>query len=103
MIGILETGSRDLLKTMKIETMLEAAFELEKMNELADPRHLDTHVPVRFLPETHLKNGYKIIHVVRNPKDVMVSFFKHAERDKLCGPVGTWDDYFNQFLAGDGE
>ena len=102
-VGILLSGQEQLLTTMKIHTMLEAVFDLDKLDEIPKPRILDSHLPLRFLPKKHMDNNYKLIHVIRNPKDLMVSYYNHACRDPCVGPVGTWDEYFNQFLSGDGK
>lgn len=41
----------------------------------------------------------KYINVYRNPKDVVVSLFHHAQALKYKDAV-RWDDYFEQFMSG---
>ena len=44
----------------------------------------------------------KYINVVRNPKDVAVSFFHHYQRFKMY-PHYEWEEYFELFMKGDVE
>ena len=90
-IGMLLNGSEQLSPSMKENSFFEAVSDIDTMTDLTDPRLLHCHLPIRFLPEKHLKNKKKLIHVIRNPKDVLVSWFHHIQGDKLCGPKGIWD------------
>ncbi|XP_033751449.1 sulfotransferase family cytosolic 1B member 1-like [Pecten maximus] len=87
----------------KVNFMLEA-MNLEDFDNRPSPRFLNTHVTFRHIPKKHVDNGYKIIHVSRNPKDVMVSFYNHAKNDPcaLCTEEdfpGTWNDYIQDMCA----
>ena len=76
-------------------------FESEK-----SPRVFTTHLPFRFLPKRHIENGGKIVHVMRNPKDVYLSMYYHMkEQASTLGGTNldalTWDDFFKIFVTGD--
>jgi sulfotransferase len=48
-----------------------------------------------------LERHCKRVYVVRNPKDVAVSFYHHHRSHKLLGQYqGTWDDFLECFLNG---
>ncbi|XP_033751443.1 sulfotransferase family cytosolic 1B member 1-like [Pecten maximus] len=83
--------------------MLEA-MNLEELNNRPSPRFLNTHVAFRHIPKKHIDNGYKIIHVSRNPKDVMVSFYNHTKNDPTTTCTeedfpGSWNDYIQDMCA----
>ena len=42
----------------------------------------------------------KYIYVIRNPKDVLVSYFHH-DRNIPFNPLYEWDEYFEKFMRGD--
>ncbi|KAF0695631.1 Aste57867_13582 [Aphanomyces stellatus] len=65
----------------------------ERMTANDPIRLFRTHLPYKWVPQ-HV--GAKYICVGRNPKDTSVSFFhRHKQQDGV-----TWDEYFEQFLAG---
>ena len=44
--------------------------------------------------------GVKVVVVVRDPRDVMVSLYYHSRALKGVGWEGTWDQWFDSFLDG---
>ncbi|XP_033753352.1 sulfotransferase 1C3-like [Pecten maximus] len=81
--------------------MLEI-IDLTNLTNMASPRVLNTHIPFRFLPKQHLTKGCKIVHVLRNPKDTLVSWYNHCKLDsRLRHPStadegefpGTWENF----------
>jgi hypothetical protein len=61
-------------------------------------RLFNSHLPHPLMPGVSSGRG-KFVCVIRNPKDVAVSFFHH-DRSKN-DYEGSWDQYFERFLAGD--
>uniref|UniRef100_A0A2C9KEB8 Sulfotransferase domain-containing protein n=1 Tax=Biomphalaria glabrata TaxID=6526 RepID=A0A2C9KEB8_BIOGL len=55
--------------------MLEATPDLDIFKEEPSPRIFNTHVVMDHYPQEILTKKTKIIHVIRNPKDVWVSFY----------------------------
>ncbi|XP_069132736.1 sulfotransferase 1A1-like [Argopecten irradians] len=93
---ILQEGA-EYTKGHKAGVMMEAA-DIETMTDLPSPRFINTHLPFRHIPKKHVESGYKIIHVSRNPKDVMVSFYNHMKNDPTTACTeedfpGTWSDF----------
>ncbi|CAH1792686.1 unnamed protein product, partial [Owenia fusiformis] len=72
--------------------------QIRNLDKLPKPRLLKTHLPLRMLPE----NAGKIIYCVRNPKDVVVSYFYFYKMTKGLGLYsGTWDSFLEMFMNGD--
>ncbi len=61
------------------------------------PRIIKTHMPLRYFKETLEKNpDIRVLQIIRNPKDTLVSYFHHYRRARGLGHfIGTWDDFFN--------
>lgn len=73
---------------------------LEQAEAMPSPRTLKTHLPIGLLPPSFLEKNCKIIYVARNPKDNMVSYYHFHRMNKALPAPGTWEEYFESFLAG---
>ncbi|XP_049712167.1 sulfotransferase 1C4 isoform X1 [Elephas maximus indicus] len=73
---------------------------LEQANAMLSPRTLKTHLPIDLVPPSFLEKNCKIIYVARNPKDSMVSYYHFQRMNKGLPDPGTWEEYFESFLAG---
>ncbi|VFV23484.1 sulfotransferase 1c4-like [Lynx pardinus] len=73
---------------------------LEQAKQMPSPRTLKTHLPIQLLPPSFLEKNCKIIYVARNPKDNMVSYYHFQRMNKALPAPGTWEEYFESFLAG---
>uniref|UniRef100_A0A8C9ZTG5 Sulfotransferase n=1 Tax=Sander lucioperca TaxID=283035 RepID=A0A8C9ZTG5_SANLU len=70
------------------------------VDQLASPRALVTHFPYRLMPPSFHTSKAKVIYVMRNPKDVIVSsYFFHQMAEFLEDP-GTFDEFMDKFLEG---
>ena len=71
----------------------------DKFNKLSPPRIMKTHLPYELFKgqlEKHPK--LRVLQIVRNPKDTLVSFYHHLSSDgHLGGFNGTWDQFFEEF------
>lgn len=94
-------GATAFVKEGKGSQFLEALDDLNLINKMTSPRTLNTHLPYRWLPRKHLENDGKIVHVVRNPKDVAVSMFFHfKETGEFIGSEKLdFDDRVNSMLS----
>ncbi|XP_063964320.1 sulfotransferase 1C2-like [Lytechinus pictus] len=64
-------------------------------------RILKTHVVQRWLPGGLQDNPQaKVVYVARNPKDTAVSYFRFCELIKELPNYVSWDEFFEEFLAG---
>ena len=57
--------------------------EIEKWKDLTPPRIAKTHLPYEFVSKWVERDGAKIIVVIRNPKDTLVSLF-HVNKAFAC-------------------
>ena len=67
-----------------------------KVDNLASPRVIKTHMSIDMLPKEVLEKKVKLIYVCRNPRDVVVSYFHFL---KLDGFHGSFDVFFNAFVG----
>ncbi|KAG5678968.1 hypothetical protein PVAND_008583 [Polypedilum vanderplanki] len=74
---------------------LDATFD-EYVANAQKPRYIKCHLPVFMLPDELWTIKPKIIYTVRNPKDVIVSFYHHYRH--LQGYSGTLHDFINAFV-----
>ncbi|XP_041799127.1 sulfotransferase family 2, cytosolic sulfotransferase 3 isoform X2 [Chelmon rostratus] len=70
------------------------------VDQLPSPRALVTHFPYHLMPPSFHASKAKVIYVMRNPKDVMVSsYYFHQMAGFLMDP-GTFDEFMAKFLEG---
>lgn len=89
------------IQEVKDEFMLDFVPP-EKFADKSPPRLFNTHVQPQFLPETVLSQN-KIILVVRNPKDMVVSYYKHNFGMLYKEYDGTFPSFFEMFMEKNGE
>ncbi|XP_067325907.1 sulfotransferase 1C2-like [Anolis sagrei] len=73
---------------------------IDQAEAMPSPRILKTHLPVQLLPRSFWEQNCKFLYVARNAKDCMVSYFHFQRMSKLIPDPGTWDEYFEAFMAG---
>ncbi|XP_013410941.1 sulfotransferase 1A1 [Lingula anatina] len=74
---------------------------LKKIASSSAPRLLKTHMLYRYLPKQSQQKRVPMIHVLRNPKDVAVSYYHFYRSNALFGKFrGSWDEFFNLFISG---
>jgi hypothetical protein len=97
-------GENKIFKFQPIEVG-SATSVTERINAwkvMPSPRVIPTHLPYRLFPKKVLDRRRKRVYVVRNPKDVAVSFYHFHRSHKLLGFYkGTWDDFFECFIRGE--
>jgi len=66
-----------------------------------DPRIILTHFKPNRLYPAHIENKGKVVLMLRNPKDAMVSWYHHMKNSRLMRSKQTWDEYFQSYIEGD--
>nr|XP_020634107.1 sulfotransferase family cytosolic 2B member 1-like [Pogona vitticeps] len=64
------------------------------------PRFLTTHLPFQLFPKSFLHSKCKIICLMRNPKDVLVSHYHFSKFFKVFEEPGTMEEFLEKFLNG---
>jgi len=98
---MLLNGNAERIKGMKETAMLEA-LSRDLLNDLSNPRVLNTHLTYKYIPEDFKIKQCKIIYLLRDPKDVAVSFYNHHVRLLDYNYHGEWKDYLQRFINGNG-
>lgn len=64
------------------------------------PRVISTHLTYKYLPIQHRQRQAKIILMLRNPKDVAVSFYHFATKEANIFYDGSLENFITLFLTG---
>ncbi|XP_052707316.1 sulfotransferase 1A1-like [Crassostrea angulata] len=87
------------------DQMLEFVEDLESLKSMPSPRVMTSHLLSRNLPKDHIAKGGKIVHIIRNPKDVALSAFHHYNQDphvtEVHGVSKDLSTFLDSFLKGD--
>lgn len=88
-------------RTVYIELRTPRADKLTQLESvpLESPRHIKWHHSSQLLPVQVVEEG-KIIYLLRNPKDTVVSWFHFQRTLSLYGFTGDFDAFFELFLQG---
>ncbi|XP_044291188.1 sulfotransferase 2B1-like [Varanus komodoensis] len=73
---------------------------LKRALALPPPRLLSSHLPFHVFPKSFLHSKAKVIYTMRNPRDVLVSFYYFAKGCKAFKNLGTLADFMEEFLSG---
>ncbi|XP_052766499.1 sulfotransferase 1B1-like [Mya arenaria] len=93
-------GKPEMVETVdKGGTMMEAS-SIDRMNELPSPRILNSHLKWQLLPKYISENKNKVVVVLRNPKDVAVSFYYHMKGMNNYDYDGKFEYFLEWFLEG---
>ena len=70
---------------------------------MPSPRLLKSHLPEHLLPTQIFSKKAKIVYVVRNPKDLAVSFYHFHKWAPDLPQYESWDHFFDDYIAGRGK
>lgn len=77
---------------------------IQERHALLGTRVFNTHLRLDMLPENMGEQGNaaaRLIYIMRSPLDTCVSFYHHLSHQVQGGYEGTFDEFFQQWLAGD--
>lgn len=100
-IVMLLQGRAEYHPMTREHAFLDIIDDLSSLDSLPSPRVFNTHVPYRWLPREHFKAGRKFVNVIRNPKDVAVSWYCHwhSSNELGCGSL-SWSEFFEEVVVG---
>ncbi|KAK6181397.1 hypothetical protein SNE40_009254 [Patella caerulea] len=97
-IQMLRGQTTEYHKQIKEQQMLEAR-NIDTFEAEPSPRVLNSHLWPRHLPKQIFKNKTKIIYLIRNPKDTVVSMFFHYNAvKKALDYHGNLSDFLDLYL-----
>uniref|UniRef100_A0A3Q3W5S0 Sulfotransferase n=1 Tax=Mola mola TaxID=94237 RepID=A0A3Q3W5S0_MOLML len=70
------------------------------LDKLTSPRAMVTHFPYHHMPPSFHASKAKVIYVMRNPKDIMVSSYYFHQMAGFLQDPGTFDEFMATFLEG---
>ncbi|XP_026540627.1 sulfotransferase family cytosolic 2B member 1-like isoform X1 [Notechis scutatus] len=79
---------------------LEHIYFREQLQHIRCPRLLTTHLPQPVLAPALKKAKPKVIYVVRNPKDVVVSYYHFQRMAKFFPEPSSFEGFLHDFMAG---
>ncbi|XP_036290335.1 sulfotransferase 2A1-like [Pipistrellus kuhlii] len=79
---------------------IETPEGLELIEKQGDPRFYTSHLPVQFFPTSLFTSKAKVIYIMRNPKDVIISGYHFHKTLKITKNPSSFDEYFEWFLQG---
>ena len=98
---LLRSGEKDGARDFTSVVPWLETGDVQMIESLTRPFYLKSHMPYELtlggLPHT---TPAKYIYIVRNPKDVAVSYYHHMRGFKIDAFSGSWEEFFDLFLAG---
>ncbi|KAK9683879.1 hypothetical protein RND81_10G171600 [Saponaria officinalis] len=98
---LLDHNPHELVRGLEIDIFTSGP---DQVHQLSDPRLLSTHLPYASLPQSLLSSKAKILHITRNPSDMLVSqyHFTMTMKQKLNKDFKPpqFEHYFNEFCEG---
>lgn len=92
-VGMLKSGNTDY----KVMTLMDY-WDLDVIEQLPAPRVYCSHLQYQLLPPAIKKDKIKIINLLRNPKDCVVSYYKFLTSMDLTDYTGNFNGFLNYFL-----
>ncbi|XP_052769580.1 sulfotransferase 1 family member D1-like [Mya arenaria] len=96
-VSMLYNGRAETIQKSKVTGMLE--FPSDKEAE-PSPRILNSHLKPKYLPKAVFQEKRKAVLVLRNPKDVVVSYFFHAKGNAILNYEGTFENFLKMSMEG---
>ena len=93
-------GRAETIPKPKIDNMLENQPH-DSLAAIPNPRVLNSHLSIDWLPRQMLEKQCRIVFILRNPKDMAVSFYNHVKGIKSYHYQGQWKDFFPFILKGE--
>ncbi|XP_046356071.1 sulfotransferase 1B1-like [Haliotis rufescens] len=98
-LRMLQEGTLDVPLQEKEDLMMEWKTP-EFMDKFPSPRVLNNHVLLKHLNPELFEKKIKIVMVIRNPKDVAVSFYHHHKKLVEYDYKGKFENYVPHYLEG---
>ncbi|XP_052737838.1 uncharacterized protein LOC112044107 [Bicyclus anynana] len=87
--------SEDQKKVIKQRLMPNT---IKEITEMASPRFIKSHMPMSLLPPS-LLDKTKVVYMMRDPRDVAVSYYHHLKLMKQMKPDKEFKPFWNYFVS----
>ncbi|XP_042119034.1 sulfotransferase 2A1-like isoform X2 [Peromyscus maniculatus bairdii] len=81
---------------------IETKKELSMLINMEGPRLMSSHLPFHLFPKSFFRSKAKVIYVIRNPRDVLVSGYFFGRNTNLIDNPESLGTYIERFLKGNG-
>ncbi|XP_036023434.1 bile salt sulfotransferase 1-like isoform X2 [Onychomys torridus] len=81
---------------------IEGQRGYQKLINKEGPRLITSHLPLHLFPKSFFSSKAKVIYVIRNPRDVLVSGYFFWSKTKFVKNPESLTTYFEWFLKGNG-
>ncbi|XP_067666469.1 sulfotransferase 1B1-like [Haliotis asinina] len=98
-VTMLRSGNSTVIKEV-MEGHITDFMPLDHIAKQASPRTLTTHRYPQELQKETFELGCKIVYLVRDPKDICVSYYNHLSQLKPLEYEGQFSDFVPLFLEG---
>ncbi|RUS86208.1 hypothetical protein EGW08_006003 [Elysia chlorotica] len=95
-LHMLTTGATEFCNRVKEFVMLEFCDDLPFLATLPSPRVLNSHLYMAQLPREIVDKKVKMVHMIRNPRDVVVSAYHHFKHMK----DQSFEEFLKNFISG---
>uniref|UniRef100_A0A5F8H860 Sulfotransferase n=1 Tax=Monodelphis domestica TaxID=13616 RepID=A0A5F8H860_MONDO len=94
--------NQNSIPTISLNPWLEHINFSESLakGEVSRSHFITTHLPAKFLVSNLKNSKVRVVYVARNPKDVLVSYYHFHNFVKFLPDIGSFDNFFDQFLEG---
>ncbi|XP_004648462.2 3-beta-hydroxysteroid sulfotransferase [Octodon degus] len=79
---------------------IESNIGYEILLNQCGPRNYTTHLPIQLFPKTFFSSKAKVIYLIRNPRDVLVSGYFFFKELSIVKTPDKLQEYFELFLKG---
>ncbi|KAM5236413.1 3-beta-hydroxysteroid sulfotransferase-like [Ctenodactylus gundi] len=79
---------------------VETEAGYDQLKYATGPRLLISHLPIHLFPRSFYTSRAKLIYVIRNPKDVLVSGYFFFSKMEICKKPESLEQYFQWFIQG---
>ncbi|KAG6922205.1 sulfotransferase family cytosolic 2B member 1-like, partial [Chelydra serpentina] len=94
------TWNRAVLNSTRVP-WFTTRLGLESALSYPQPRLLTCHLPVQIFPTSFFGSKAKVVYTLRNPKDVLVSYFYFSKMCTSYEDPKSFEQFLEDFLSGD--
>ncbi|XP_048225368.1 sulfotransferase 2A1-like [Perognathus longimembris pacificus] len=101
---ILSKGDPEWIRSVPIwerSPWIENELRFKRIRDMKEgPRLLSSHLPIQLFPKSFFTSKAKVIYILRNPKDVLVSAYYFYRQSKIIKNAESLQQYYEWFIQG---